>query len=80
MTVEFDYTNGEAICSRLGDDPEGCGGLVFPRVSRSGLTRSHICEEHARKLDKTLDEIEGRYPEIHHHEDCLCPGCIGDAL
>jgi hypothetical protein len=52
-----------------------CQGEVFERVSRSGLTRSMICVGHAEELDRALDKIEERYPEINHPEGCTCYGC-----
>lgn len=60
-------------CSR---EWEGaCEGDLFVRVSRSGLTRSWICEGHADALEARLDDIERRYPEVNHPEGCGCWGC-----
>lgn len=63
------------ICSR---GPEGCRGDVFMRTSRSGLTRSFICQGHSEELERALDAIAYRYPEINHPEYCGCHGCTGD--
>lgn len=63
-------------CSR--DHDGQCDGELILRTSRSGLTRSWICEHHLRELDERLDAIEQRYPEIHHPEHCGCRGCNGD--
>jgi hypothetical protein len=60
-------------CSREGDGP--CGGELFTRVSRSGLTVSTICERHAEALERRLDSIEERYPEVNHPDGCGCWGC-----
>jgi hypothetical protein len=64
--------NTEQECDR---GPEGCSGEVFARTSRSGLTRSWICEQHADQLERSLDAVAERYPEVNHPEYCMCPGC-----
>jgi len=56
--------------------PEGCGGNVFMRTSRSGLTVAPICEQHCVELETRLDEVAQRYPEVNHPDGCLCRGCI----
>jgi hypothetical protein len=58
-----------------GRGPEGCGGETFTRLSRSGLTRSTICEAHAEALERSLNAVERRYPEVNHPDDCGCYGC-----
>lgn len=55
--------------------PEGCGGEVFLRTSRSGCTTAPICARHAEELEAALDDVARRYPEVNHPEFCLCPGC-----
>jgi hypothetical protein len=78
--VEFDFTTDrEPECS-TGRVFGECRGEVFARTSRSGMTRSFICEGRAQELDEALDAIERRYPEINHPDYCDCAGCIGDAL
>jgi len=62
-------------CSREGHYGIACSGDLILQVSRSGLTRSWICEDHAIALDEKLDSIERRYPEINHPEYCGCYGC-----
>lgn len=61
-------------CSR-GHAGDPCQGEVFLRVSRSGLTSAPICEYHAGELERTLDGIAERYPEVNHQEWCNCRGC-----
>lgn len=61
-------------CGR-GYDGSPCSGEVFMRTSRSGLTVAPICEGHAQELDRTLDGIANRYPEINHPGGCGCYGC-----
>lgn len=70
MTVE----HWEMVCSRE-TSTSPCGGDVFLRTSRSGLTTAPICEKHAAELDERLDAIERRYPEINHPDGCGCYGC-----
>lgn len=65
-------TTTTETCTR---GPEGCGGTVFMRTSRSGLTTAAICETHAERLERDLDAIERRYPEVNHPEGCGCWGC-----
>lgn len=72
MDYVFDYTELPAVCSR---GPDGCGGEVFERTSRSGFTRAWICEAHADMLERALDDIEYRYPEVNHPDNCPCYGC-----
>ena len=74
MTSQMlDLTDTEAVCSRDWESP--CQGEVFARVSRSGLTRSWICEGHAAELEASLDKVAARYPEINHPDNCGCYGC-----
>ncbi len=61
-------------CSRDYQDTP-CRGEVFDRVSRSGLTVAPICEGHAEELDRVLDGITNRYPEVNHPGGCGCYGC-----
>lgn len=61
------------VCSRRHDGE--CRGDLFERTSRSGLTVSTICEKHADELERRLDSIERRYPEINHPDGCPCYGC-----
>lgn len=60
-------------CGRRWDGP--CAGEVLLRVSRSGLTQSWICERHAAALERRLDAVAERYPEVNHPESCGCWGC-----
>lgn len=70
----MDLTTDAAVeCSR--SDVSPCRGEVFARVSRSGLTRSWICEGHAADLERSLDRIAARYPEVNHPDGCGCYGC-----
>ena len=62
-------------CSREGYYDIPCGGDLVLRVSRSGLTRSWICTDHEDALERALDDIERRYPEVNHPEWCGCYGC-----
>lgn len=64
----------DMTCSR-DDGTGGCGGEVFWRISRSGLTGSWMCERHALDLDARLDGIAERYPEVNHPNGCTCWGC-----
>lgn len=71
---QFDETEVEETCSRDHEDGP-CQGELFVRVSRSGLTSSTICEFHAGELERSLDAIAERYPEVNHPEFCDCWGC-----
>ena len=61
----------EGECSRSWESTP-CGGELIERLSRSGLTLTTMCENHAYLLEDALDKIENRYPEIHHPEGCPC--------
>ena len=61
-------------CGR-GYDGDPCEGEVFLRVSRSGLTSAPICEYHAGELERSLDSVAQRYPEVNHPSGCSCYGC-----
>lgn len=62
-------------CSRSTLSGDDCEGVLFERTSRSGLTVSTICEKHADELERSLDDIERRYPEVNHPDGCGCWGC-----
>jgi len=70
----FDETELEETCSRDHEDGP-CQGELFVRVSRTGLTASTICEFHAGELERSLDSIAERYPEVNHPDGCGCWGC-----
>lgn len=73
------YTNRKgkimAHCSRQDYFDTPCEGDLFNRVSRSGCTSAWICEGHAIELDRSLDAIARRYPEVNHPDGCSCWGC-----
>lgn len=62
-------------CTRGGILGDPCMGETFWRTSRSGITVSGICERHADELERGLDDIERRYPEVNHPDSCSCWGC-----
>lgn len=69
------YIESEGVCTREGMSLLPCAGERFERTSRSGLTTATICERHAMELERNLDAIAERYPEVNHPESCSCWGC-----
>jgi hypothetical protein len=53
-------TNTEK-CRNADESP--CGGEVFERWSRSGMTSTVRCDVHQRAHDEILDGIANRYPD-----------------
>lgn len=71
MTItEIELEEG---CTRA--HQSACEGETFLRTSRSGLTVAPICEGHAAELERDLDAVAERYPEVNHPEFCDCHGC-----
>lgn len=52
---------GPQPCSHRNGDDGDCGGPLIYRTSRSGLTSSWICQDHADDLERSLDAIEARF-------------------
>lgn len=65
--------SGEDGCSRDWDDDQCSGRLVWRTTS--GGFRERICQGHLDGIQRTLDLIAQRYPEIYHEENCTCWGC-----
>lgn len=65
-------------CSRASAE-SACAGEVTERLSRSGLTRSHICELHREQLEEQLDRIAERYPDTATPPSWFDPTYAGES-
>jgi hypothetical protein len=63
----------EEGCSRDWDDNQ-CSGPLIWRTTSGGF-QEQICQGHLDSIQRTLELIGQRYPEIYHEENCSCWGC-----
>lgn len=70
--VEIEDSDDEG-CSRDWDDNQ-CSGPLIWRTTSGGF-REQICQGHLDSIQRTLELIGQRYPEIYHEENCTCWGC-----
>lgn len=75
------YVDTDGECSRAYDITDGmrCSGPVEERVSRSGLTVSHMCQAHREDLEERLDRIDRDYPDTDTPPSWFDPTIAGES-
>lgn len=77
--TEIEYTVRD--CRNYGDNsnPRPCGGEVWERWSRSGLTSTVRCQNCQDAHDDVLDGIAQRYPDTPHAPAWFDPTYAGES-
>jgi hypothetical protein len=73
LLFDRDGDEHEEGCSRDWDDNQ-CSGPLIWRTTSGGF-HEQICQGHLDSIQRTLELIGQRYPEIYHEENCTCWGC-----